>query len=76
MTRRCGNEAFRDRFDFAILRYAVKRRIPVLGVCRGEQVMNVCFGGSLHQHMPEGFELTRLEKLFRRIGEFGKSADE
>lgn len=45
----------RDRFDIAILRHAASRRIPVLGICRGEQIMNVCFGGSLHQHVPDVF---------------------
>ena len=54
--RSSAPDPFRDRFDFAILRYAAKRRMPVLGICRGEQVMNVCFGGSLHQHVPEAFD--------------------
>ena len=49
-------DPFRDRFDFAIMRYAAKRRMPVLGICRGEQIMNVFFGGSLHQHVPEAFD--------------------
>ncbi len=37
----------RDEFDSFILRYAAKRRMPVLGICRGNQVMNVAFGGSI-----------------------------
>ena len=49
-------DTFRDRFDFAILRYAAAHRIPVLGVCRGEQVINVCFGGSMYQHIPDYFD--------------------
>ena len=40
-------EGWRDRFDSSVLRYAVERRMPVLGVCRGEQVMNVFFGGAM-----------------------------
>ena len=48
-------DLFRDGFDFTVLRYAAAHRIPVLGICRGEQVMNVCFGGSMYQHIPDYF---------------------
>jgi putative glutamine amidotransferase len=43
----------RDRFEFALLREARRRRLPVLGVCRGMQLLNVAFGGTLTQHLPE-----------------------
>lgn len=39
----------RDEFEFALLREAEKRRIPVLGICRGLQIMNVYRGGKLYQ---------------------------
>ncbi len=39
----------RDRYEFALIKRAVDRRIPVLGVCRGHQVLNVALGGSLWQ---------------------------
>jgi putative glutamine amidotransferase len=42
----------RDRFEFAILREAWERRLPVLAICRGIQVVNVAFGGSLWQDLP------------------------
>ena len=38
-----------DERELMVLRYAVFRRIPVLGVCRGMQLMNVFFGGTLIQ---------------------------
>lgn len=53
--RASAPDPLRDFYDMAILRYAAARRMPVLGVCRGEQIMNVCFGGSLHQHVPDVF---------------------
>ncbi|MGI9000543.1 MAG: gamma-glutamyl-gamma-aminobutyrate hydrolase family protein [Pseudonocardia sp.] len=45
--------AERDEAELAILRRALDRGIPVLGVCRGLQVLNVTLGGSLIQHLPE-----------------------
>ena len=39
----------RDKFDFALLERAEKKRIPILGICRGAQVINVYHGGSLYQ---------------------------
>lgn len=42
----------RDEFDVKLIRAAVKRGIPVLGICRGEQLMAVAFGGSLWQDIP------------------------
>jgi putative glutamine amidotransferase len=45
----------RDAVELALVRRAAERDIPVLGVCRGMQVMNVAFGGTLLQHLPETF---------------------
>lgn len=43
----------RDLWEFMLLAAALKRRLPVLGICRGAQVLNVALGGTLHQHLPE-----------------------
>lgn len=41
----------RDRWELALVSAAQDRRVPLLGVCRGSQVLNVALGGTLHQHV-------------------------
>jgi putative glutamine amidotransferase len=43
----------RDAAEFALLDAAMSLQLPVLGICRGMQVINVARGGSLHQHLPD-----------------------
>jgi putative glutamine amidotransferase len=43
----------RDAAEFALLGAALDTGLPVLGVCRGLQVLNVCLGGTLIQHLPD-----------------------
>ena len=45
----------RDQFEIAVVRRALARDIPVLGICRGMQVLNVARGGGLIQDLPERF---------------------
>jgi putative glutamine amidotransferase len=43
----------RDAGELSLFRTALDNDLPVLGICRGMQVMAVASGGSLHQHLPE-----------------------
>ncbi|QGG49107.1 gamma-glutamyl-gamma-aminobutyrate hydrolase family protein [Heliorestis convoluta] len=42
----------RDRLDFAVLAQALQRKMPVLAICRGLQVLNIARGGTLIQDIP------------------------
>ncbi|MDT4891815.1 MAG: putative glutamine amidotransferase [Pseudonocardiales bacterium] len=45
--------ADRDAWEFALVRAALDRDLPLLAICRGMQVLNVAFGGALVQHLPD-----------------------
>lgn len=49
---RSGYEG-RDSFELALARRALERDIPLLGICRGMQLLNVAGGGTLVQHLPD-----------------------
>ncbi len=42
-----------DVFEYAVVREALGLDLPVLGICRGAQALNVARGGTLHQHLPD-----------------------
>jgi putative glutamine amidotransferase len=43
----------RDEWELALADAALRMSVPVLGICRGMQVLNVASGGTLHQHVPD-----------------------
>ena len=44
---------WRDATEISLMRTAVQDRKPLLGICRGAQVMNVALGGTLYTHIPD-----------------------
>jgi putative glutamine amidotransferase len=48
-----GTNPDRDNFEIALAQRALERGIPLLGVCRGMQILNVACGGTLDQHLPD-----------------------
>lgn len=65
----------RDTYDFLLLRIAADRQLPIFGICRGMQVINVAFGGGMYQDIPSQFPgeplshsiLTDKEKPAHRV---------
>ena len=43
----------RDAYELALVRAAKDRQMPILGICRGMQVLNVAYGGGIEQHIPD-----------------------
>ena len=54
----CDVDAERDRLEFAAIHHAVEQGVPILGICRGLQIMNVALGGTLIADLPmNGYEM-------------------
>jgi putative glutamine amidotransferase len=51
-----------DEYEQALLAGAAARDLPLLGICRGLQALNVSRGGTLHQHLPDRTELGHLQR--------------
>ncbi|WP_062386727.1 gamma-glutamyl-gamma-aminobutyrate hydrolase family protein [Demequina iriomotensis] len=61
----------RDAWELALVAAADEARMPVLGVCRGAQLLNVARGGTLHQHVPDVVghrEYQMGDAIFRQLG--------
>jgi putative glutamine amidotransferase len=46
-------DRLRDAWELALVTEALRRRMPILGICRGIHVLNVALGGTLHQNLPD-----------------------
>ena len=57
-----------DAFEYATVKEGLSRGLPVLGICRGAQALNVACGGTLHQHLPDVVG----EQIAHRQSEVGK----
>ena len=57
----------RDVLEYGLIEEALKKQIPILGICRGAQLLNIYFGGSLHQVLREFYsETPQLRSMLPR----------
>lgn len=62
-----GIDKRRDKLEFRLLREAMEQRLPILGICRGAQLLNVLQGGSLHQDISGYYtELPQVHSIWPR----------
>ena len=47
-----GSRRSDDIYEMEMIRQAAAKNLPILGVCRGEQVINIAFGGTVYQDIP------------------------
>jgi len=57
-----GVDRARDAWELALVEAALERDLPIFGICRGLQVLNVARGGSLVQHLPDVTEQSHRER--------------
>ncbi|MFZ4797586.1 MAG: gamma-glutamyl-gamma-aminobutyrate hydrolase family protein [Bacteroidia bacterium] len=53
----CGKiDNYRDSIEYVLIKHALKMNIPILGICRGQQILNVATGGSLIVDIPKAIK--------------------
>ncbi|MDR1332198.1 MAG: membrane dipeptidase [Tannerella sp.] len=57
----------RDVYDLKLIKLASDRNVPILGICRGEQLINVAFGGTLYQDLPSQRDGATLVKHVQKM---------
>lgn len=57
-----AGDSLRDTYELALLHAALASGKPVLAICRGHQLLNVAFGGTLHQDIPTDVERAHVHR--------------
>ncbi len=63
-SNKCSDfDAKRDSMELKLIRVALKRKMPILGICRGEQILNVANGGTLYTDIPTDIGKTVCHRI-------------
>lgn len=57
----------RDEYELNLCKKAFKYNIPVLGICRGEQILNIAYGGNINQHIENHIQEAKRDKPFHKV---------
>ena len=66
-TTLCEVDLYRDSLEFDLINKAYAKKIPILAICRGEQILNVHFGGSLYADIPTQYEKYDSNSVMHRM---------
>ncbi|MEM6293623.1 MAG: gamma-glutamyl-gamma-aminobutyrate hydrolase family protein [Myxococcota bacterium] len=70
-----GGDPIRDAYEIELIKVAERRGIPILGICRGVQLMAVAFGGSLWQDINTQIEGTLVHRDWHRYDQLGHDVE-
>ncbi len=57
----------RDEFELALIKEALKQKIPIMAICRGNQLLNVALGGTLEQHIENHFFINKKDQHIHKV---------
>jgi gamma-glutamyl-gamma-aminobutyrate hydrolase PuuD len=55
-------DRYRDSLEFALIEKAITLKIPIFGICRGEQILNVALGGTLYTDIPTDIDTAVMHR--------------
>jgi len=55
-------DRYRDSLEFALIEKAISLKMPIFGVCRGEQILNVALGGTLYTDIPTDIDTSVIHR--------------
>lgn len=64
-TKESAVDQRRDEMEFRLMEEAIEKELPILGICRGAQLINIRFGGNLHQDITNFYsEIPKIHSVF------------
>lgn len=55
-------DRYRDSLEFALIKRAIELKMPIFGICRGEQILNVALGGTLYTDIPTDIDTSVIHR--------------